>query len=117
MNNPIQWFCAWVSAFLALRPRGRHRSEAMPLASRAGISRPEAGDVDSATRAQPVVTSPHSDVPTPEWRTAALPLDDRESASVLPYVVAHEQRRDQRRVGVVPRVELVCAPHGMVVIR
>ncbi|MEU7625872.1 hypothetical protein AB0B95_26980 [Streptomyces hygroscopicus] len=117
MNNPIQWFCAWVSAFLALRPRGRHRSEAMPLASRADISRPEAGDVDSAARAQPVVTSPHSDVPTPEWRTAALPLDDREPASVRPYVVAPEQRRDQRRVGVVPRVELVCAPHGMVVIR
>ncbi len=51
MNNPIQWFRAWVSAFLALRPRGRHRSVAMPLASRG------------------------------------------------------------------PRVELVCAPHGMVVIR
>ncbi|PNG96950.1 hypothetical protein SMF913_12975 [Streptomyces malaysiensis] len=30
---------------------------------------------------------------------------------VLPYLVAHERRKD------VPRVELLCAPHGMVVVR
>lgn len=30
---------------------------------------------------------------------------------VRPYLVAHERRKD------VPRVELLCAPHGMVVVR
>ncbi|MFE5165434.1 hypothetical protein ACFRNT_44425 [Streptomyces sp. NPDC056697] len=64
-----------------------------------------------------MATIPNSDSPTPELRTAVLPLDDQEHALVRPYVVAHEQRREQRRVGVIPRVELVCAPHGMVVIR
>ncbi|MCQ8832401.1 hypothetical protein [Streptomyces malaysiensis] len=64
-----------------------------------------------------MTTSPNSDSPTPELRTAALPQDDQEPASVRPYVVAHEQRREQRRSGDIPRVELVCAPHGMVVIR
>ncbi|MCG0290330.1 hypothetical protein [Streptomyces sp. PSAA01] len=113
MNNPIHGVSAWVSAFLALRPRGRHRSGATPLAPRAGSSRPKAGYVDFAARAQPVATSPEGDVPTPGWGTAALPLDDQEPASVPPRVVVHEQRR----IGAIPRVELVCAPHGMVVIR
>jgi hypothetical protein len=35
---------------------------------------------------------------------------------VQPYVVAHEQRQVLRPGGL-PRVELLCAPHGMVVIR
>ncbi|MFD8459185.1 hypothetical protein [Streptomyces antimycoticus] len=117
MNNPIQRFSAWVSAFLALRPRGRHRSGAMPLAPRAGISRPRAGYMDFAARAQPVATSPDGDVPTPGSGTAAMSLDDQEPASAQPCALAHEQRREQRRVGVIPRVELVCAPHGMVVVR
>ncbi|QDL71052.1 hypothetical protein DNK48_18480 [Streptomyces malaysiensis subsp. malaysiensis] len=117
MDNPIQGFYAWVSAFPALRPRGRHRSGAMPLAPRAGISRPEAGDVNSPARPQPVATRPNSDSPTPELRTAALPLDAQEPALVWPYVMAHEQRREQRRAGVIPHVEFVWAPHGMVVIR
>ncbi|WP_281429697.1 hypothetical protein [Streptomyces rhizosphaericus] len=30
---------------------------------------------------------------------------------VRPYLVAHERRKDA------PRVELLCAPHGMVVVR
>ncbi|MEU8872751.1 hypothetical protein AB0D24_16575 [Streptomyces javensis] len=35
---------------------------------------------------------------------------------VRPYVAAHARRQEQRREGL-PRVELLCAPHGMVVVR
>ncbi|MFD8383370.1 hypothetical protein ACFV2X_33490 [Streptomyces sp. NPDC059679] len=40
------------------------------------------------------------------------PPDGHSAAMVRPYAVADEQRSKRR-----PRVELVCAPHGMVVIR
>lgn len=60
-------------------------------------------------------TSPHTDPPTPEPCTVMnLPLDDREPALVRPYVVANE-RGEQRRTDVAPRVEPVCAPHSMAV--
>jgi hypothetical protein len=114
MNNPIGWLFAWLSALLALRPRGRHRAGTVPPAPRTALSRPEAGNTDTPT-AMPLSgpTSPHTDSPTPELRTAGLPLDDREPALVRPYVVAHEQRQ----VGAIPRVEPVCAPHSMAVTR
>ncbi|MEV8060759.1 hypothetical protein AB0P37_30905 [Streptomyces antimycoticus] len=35
---------------------------------------------------------------------------------VRPYVAAHAPRQEQRRESL-PRVELLCAPHGMVVVR
>ncbi|GAA3637129.1 hypothetical protein GCM10022420_007890 [Streptomyces iranensis] len=121
MNNPIGPFFAWVSALLALRPGDRHRAGTVPPAPRTVLSRRGSGGMDSPASPtagpQPVATSPDSDSPTPELGTAGLPLDDRVSASLRPYVVAHEQRREQRRGGAIPRVELVCAPHGMVVIR
>ncbi|MEU8877622.1 hypothetical protein AB0D24_42135 [Streptomyces javensis] len=56
-------------------------------------------------------------MPTLGSGTAALPLGGQEPASVQPRALTHEQRREQRRGGIIPRVELVCAPHGMVVIR
>ncbi|MFF5586308.1 hypothetical protein [Streptomyces hygroscopicus] len=45
-----------------------------------------------------------------------LPLDSELPTLVRPYGVADERRRQQRPKSV-PRVELICAPHGMVVIR
>ncbi|MEU7371037.1 hypothetical protein AB0B92_36825 [Streptomyces hygroscopicus] len=51
-------------------------------------------------------------------RTARIPvpLNGELPALVRPSMVADEQRRQQRsRIG--PRMELICAPHGMVVIR
>ena len=45
-----------------------------------------------------------------------LPLDSELPALVRSYAVAEERRRRQRPKSV-PRVELICAPHGMVVIR
>ncbi|WNF00627.1 hypothetical protein PS467_37520 [Streptomyces luomodiensis] len=43
-------------------------------------------------------------------------MDSELPALVRPYVVAHEPRQQQRPKSV-PRVELICAPHGTVVIR
>ncbi|MBI0296192.1 hypothetical protein JBE04_17390 [Streptomyces sp. PRKS01-29] len=54
--------------------------------------------------------------PTLELRTVPLPLGSELPALVRPYVAAHERRGHQRSKSV-PRVELLCAPHGMVVIR
>ncbi|MBB4782580.1 hypothetical protein [Streptomyces rapamycinicus] len=58
-----------------------------------------------------------ADSPTLELHTIPLlPLDSELPALVRPYVVA-DQRWKQQRSKSVPRVELICAPHGMVVIR
>lgn len=46
------------------------------------------------------------------FRPVSGPRDGHSADMVRPYVVADEQRSKDR-----PRVELVCAPHGMVVIR
>lgn len=116
MGDPTGRFFAWMSALLALRPCGRHRAGTVPPARRPALLRPEARDMGSPTvgvRPRPMLTSPHTDSPTPELRTAGLPLDDRMPALVRPYVVVHEQRQ----VGARPRVETVCAPYSMVVTR
>ncbi|CAM5251050.1 putative protein OS=Streptomyces antimycoticus OX=68175 GN=SANT12839_058120 PE=4 SV=1 [Streptomyces antimycoticus] len=65
----------------------------------------------------PVPPRPCTDSPTLELRTVPLlPLDSELPALVRPYAVADERRRRERSKSV-PRVELICAPHGMVVIR
>ncbi|MCQ6246191.1 hypothetical protein [Streptomyces malaysiensis] len=69
-----------------------------------------------AAKPRPVPPRPYTDSPTLELRTVPLPLDSELPALVRPYVVADERRKQQRSKNV-PRVELVCAPHGMVVIR
>ncbi|MBU3867714.1 hypothetical protein KN815_27740 [Streptomyces sp. 4503] len=59
----------------------------------------------------------YTDPPTLALHTIPLlPLDSELPALVRPCVVADERRKQQRSKSV-PRVELVCAPHGMVVIR
>ncbi|MEE4585261.1 MULTISPECIES: hypothetical protein [Streptomyces violaceusniger group] len=73
-------------------------------------------DSPSATH-RPAPTRPYDDSPTRELHTIPfLPLDSELPALVRPSVVADERRRHQRSKSV-PRVELLCAPHGMVVIR
>ncbi|WP_171072704.1 hypothetical protein [Streptomyces sp. DASNCL29] len=47
-----------------------------------------------------------------QLRAISGPPDGHEAGMVRPYAIAHKQRRKSR-----PRVELLCAPHGMVVIR
>ncbi|MCQ8191039.1 hypothetical protein [Streptomyces rugosispiralis] len=60
---------------------------------------------------------PYTNSPTLELHTVPLlPLDSGLPALVRPYPVADERRRRERPKSV-PRVELICAPHGMVVIR
>ncbi|MBL1095545.1 hypothetical protein [Streptomyces coffeae] len=49
---------------------------------------------------------------TVQFRPISGPPDGHGADMVRPHVVAHEQRQKSR-----PRVELLCAPHGMVVIR
>ncbi|GAA0555321.1 hypothetical protein GCM10010390_66780 [Streptomyces mordarskii] len=76
-----------------------------------------AGAGDSAPfRPGPVPPRLCTDWPTLELRTIPLPLDSELPALVRPYVVVDERRQRQRPKSV-PRVELICAPHGMVVIR
>ncbi|AGP55282.1 hypothetical protein M271_18630 [Streptomyces rapamycinicus NRRL 5491] len=76
------------------------------------------GAVDSSTvNHRPVPPHPYNDSPTRELHTIPfLPLGSELPALVRPSVVADERRRHQRSKSV-PRVELLCAPHGMVVIR
>ncbi len=54
----------------------------------------------------------HGDTSTLRCRAISDPPDGHGASMVRPYAIAHEQRRKSR-----PRVELLCAPHGMVVIR
>ncbi|MEU9789826.1 hypothetical protein AB0E27_04260 [Streptomyces sparsogenes] len=68
-------------------------------------------------RPRPEPAGPDTDSPSPELSSSGLRLDEMAPALVRPYVVAHEQRREQQRVGVVPQMELVCAPPGMAAIR
>ncbi|WP_432039714.1 hypothetical protein [Streptomyces cucumeris] len=63
----------------------------------------------------PVPVAPYTDSPTLELCTVGLPLDSELPALVRPYVVAHEERQHQRHA-TRPRVKLILAPHGMVVI-
>ncbi|MGA6159248.1 hypothetical protein ACPEIC_38570 [Stenotrophomonas sp. NPDC087984] len=91
MPNDIPRFVRWLSRLLP-PGAGRHRSvKAIPPAS--------CGDAPTLRlpRVHPVLRGP-------VLRGEDVPL-------VRPYLVAHERRKD------VPRVELLCAPHGMVVVR
>ncbi|QTI89229.1 hypothetical protein [Streptomyces sp. AgN23] len=66
---------------------------------------------------RPAPPRPYNDSPTLELHTVPLlPLDSELPALVRPYLVADERQKQQRPKSV-PRVELICAPHGMVVIR
>ncbi|WP_142881387.1 hypothetical protein [Streptomyces malaysiensis] len=58
---------------------------------------------------------PSDDAPTLEPRAIPVPPDGELPALARPYTVADEQRR-QRRPRTGPRVELIRAPHGGVVI-
>ena len=49
---------------------------------------------------------------TIQIRPISGPPDGHEAGMVRPYVLAREQQRKSR-----PRVELLCAPHGMAMIR
>ncbi|MGW3570139.1 hypothetical protein ACWDSL_40795 [Streptomyces sp. NPDC000941] len=84
---------------LVLPPSGRHRAAGHPTARVSdGPARPRAAECMIASAAA--------------FRPVSGPPDGPGAAMVRPYVVADEQRSKRR-----PRVELVCAPHGMVVIR
>lgn len=117
MHDFIRCALVWVRAVLALRPPGRHRAVPNLPASYPTPSRPVAGAVDfPAAGPGPVPPRLHTDSPTLEPRTVPLPLDSEPAAPVRPNGVADERRRRQRSKSV-PRVELICPPHGMVVIR
>lgn len=118
MRNTIGWLFAWARAVLALRPSGRHRVVPGFPTPCSGPSRPVVGAVDSPTvNHRPATPCPYNDSPTRELHTVPLlPLDSELPALVPPYLVADERRRHQRSKSF-PRVELLCAPHGMVVIR
>ncbi|MFF6847962.1 hypothetical protein [Streptomyces antimycoticus] len=118
MHDLIRYALVWVRAVLALRPSGRHRAVPGFPTPYSGLSRLVAGAVDSPTvNHRPAPPRPYNDSPTRELHTVPLlPLDSELPALVSPSVVADERRRRQRSKSV-PRVELLCAPHGMVVIR
>ncbi|MBU3870708.1 hypothetical protein KN815_43700 [Streptomyces sp. 4503] len=116
MLDTIVRVLVWVRAVLALRPSGRHRAVPGLPASYPALSRPVAGAGDSAPVRPGPVPRPYTDSPTLELLAIPLPLDGELPALVRPYMVTDE-RRQQRRPRTGPRVELICAPHGMVVIR
>ncbi|GLV72979.1 hypothetical protein Shyhy02_09820 [Streptomyces hygroscopicus subsp. hygroscopicus] len=117
MLDSIARVLVWVRAVLALRPSGRHRAVPGVTASCPVPSRPAAGAVDfPATGRGPVPPHPRGDARALHLLTVALPLDSELPGLVRPWVVADERRKRQRPKSV-PRVELICAPHGMVVIR
>lgn len=117
MHDLTRRALVWMRAVLALRPSGRHRAVPGLPASYPAPSRPVAGTVDSATgRRGTAAPRLYADSPTREPRAIPLPLDSELPALVRPYVVADERCKQQRSKSV-PRVELICAPHGMVVIR
>lgn len=108
---------AWIFELLLrllLPSSGRHR--AADLAD----GRPEVQHQDEPTTR--TVCVPHAPTGTAsaecanpstmQLRAVSGPRDRHGTAMVRPCLVAHEQRRKSR-----PRVELLCAPHGMVVIR
>ncbi|BBJ42180.1 hypothetical protein SSPO_048980 [Streptomyces antimycoticus] len=94
VQNHIPRFVRWL-----LRPllpgAGRHR---------AGGTSTSVTCVDAPTLRLPRVHQVHRMSDRPPLRGEGVRL-------VRPYPVAHERRKD------VPRVELLCAPHGMVVVR
>lgn len=55
-------------------------------------------------------------LPHPPEESARPTVRSGDVRLVRPYAVAHEPRQGLRPGGL-PRVELLCAPHGMVVIR
>ena len=117
MHDLIRYALVWVRAVLALRPSGRHRAVPGFPTPYPGPSRPVAGAVYSPTvNHQPVPPRPYDDSTTRELHTVPrLPLDSELPALVRPSMVADERRHQRSKS--VPRVELLCAPHGMVVIR
>ena len=117
MLDSIVRVLGWVRAVLASRPSGRHRAIPGLPAPCPVLSRPVAGAVASpSVTHRPVPPRPYADSPTLELHTIPLPMDSELPALVRPYVLADE-RRQQQRPKSIPRVELICAPHGMVVIR
>lgn len=117
MHDLTRRALVWMSALLALRPSGRHRAVPVVPASYPVPARPVAEAVHSpSVRPHPVSAGRCLDSPTLELRIVPLPLDGELPALVRPYVVADERRQQQRpKTG--PRVGLICAPHGMVVVR
>ncbi|MEV8056109.1 hypothetical protein ACFV27_24330 [Streptomyces antimycoticus] len=118
MHDLIRCALVRVRAVLALRPSGRHRAVPKFPASYPTPSRPVAGAVGCPTgEPGPVPPRPCPDSPTLELHTVPrLPRGSELPALVRPYAVDDERRQRQRSKSV-PRVELICAPHGMVVIR
>lgn len=120
MAHAIAWiFEALLRLLRLLLPSsGRHRDAD---AADAADGRPAVPHRDAPTP-RPVLVSgvpagaasvAHGDTSTLQFRAISGPPDDHGAACMVrPYAIAHEQRRKSR-----PRVELLCAPHGMVVIR
>ncbi|WP_143712366.1 hypothetical protein [Streptomyces hygroscopicus] len=118
MHDLIRCALVRVRAVLALRPPGRHRAVRNLPASYPTPSRPVAGAVVvPAGGPGPVPPRPCPDSPTLDLHTVPrLPRGSELPALVRPYAVDDEGQKHQRSKSV-PRVELICAPHGMVVIR
>ncbi|WPB89841.1 hypothetical protein [Streptomyces malaysiensis] len=113
MTHVIAWIFE-LPMRLLLPSSGRHR--AADLAD----GRPEVQRQDEPTTR--TVCVPHAPAgaastecanpSTMRLRAISGPPDRHRTGMVRPYVIAHEQRRKSG-----PRVELLCAPHGMAVIR
>ncbi|NEW75129.1 MULTISPECIES: hypothetical protein [Streptomyces] len=113
MAHAIAWIFEALLRLL-LPSSGRHRD------ADAADDRPTVRRRDAPTP-RPVLVSgvpagaasaAHGDTSTLQFRVISGPPDGHEAGMVRPYAIAHEQRCKSR-----PRVELLCAPHGMVVIR
>lgn len=102
MTQAIAWIFEALLRLL-LPPSGRHRA----VGAAAGHPAARVSDAPAAPMA-----AERANASSATLRPVSGPPDGHSAAMVRPYAVADEQRSKRR-----PRVELVCAPHEMVVIR
>ncbi|WP_432252269.1 hypothetical protein [Streptomyces sp. HNM1019] len=113
MAHAIAWIFEALLRLL-LPSSGRHRdadaADGRPAVRHRDVPTPRPVLVSGAPTGAASVTQ--GDTPTIQFRAISGPWGGQEAGMLRPYTIAHEQRRKSR-----PRVELLCAPHGMVVIR
>ncbi|MEU5274511.1 hypothetical protein AB0G77_39715 [Streptomyces hygroscopicus] len=119
MAHAIAWIFEALLRLLS-PSSGRHRDARAADAANAADARPVVRHREAPTlRPVPVSDAPagatsaaHGNTSTLQFGAVSGPSDGHGPGMIRPCPVAHDQRRKSR-----PRVELLCAPHGMVVIR
>ncbi|MFD8460043.1 hypothetical protein [Streptomyces antimycoticus] len=113
MAHAIAWIFEALLRLLLPSP-GRHRdadaADGRPAVRHRDAPTPRTVLVSGAPTG--AASAAHGDTPTIQLRAISGPPDGHGAGMVRPYAIADERRRKSR-----PRVELLCAPHGMVVIR